>query len=304
MNKKLKRILAIGGINIYSLGTFANSSLKKSKYSDHPNPNHNINEVMYTNIFGAPYTYANPSKPIVITADSNMPEDALLDIERAVDRLNEVSENLTFEFKIVDKQLGSGGHVRIKEFNPTFLNSLEFVVQKINKDDDIEVYGQATLVKNFIGVNFFRRTPLYINPVAYDLDMYQLTLHETMHFLGFRDVNEGWSIMRGNYFFQANDLTPDDIQNINYYYSYEFVYGKQREEQEAQSTPLSNKEKKDVENFLFSLQKDFLSIESNLKASKSDNEIKEIQNEHIKKSLTNYLKTLNSNKENINKRSL
>ena len=211
-----KRIKRFFGVFIFCLGSSLagagayggiHSKIKKEKYNDEQ-----YTEVMDKNFFGAPYTFYLPSEPIIIMVDDSIPEQYMNDIERAIDRLNEVSDGLTFKLVSTNSKLKNS--LTIQELE-------EKVLEEFLKSYDIPegsgVAGLAHLRQKLLTSEINKGSKIFINPDYYHLT-YPVILHEVLHALGFKDRVVGDSIMSGSINSNTRDLTQDDIDALNYFY--------------------------------------------------------------------------------------
>ena len=97
--KKISKIITVFSSCAGGTGINAISSSNKSKKFNRENEQYDNSEIMFENVFGAPRTISFSNKPIVVCVDSTVPKEHLAEIERAVNRLNDVCEGLTFKFK-------------------------------------------------------------------------------------------------------------------------------------------------------------------------------------------------------------
>ena len=93
------------------------------------------------------------------------------------------------------------------------------LLEKYNKNAPYEstVGGLAKTKKKVLLAEISKGSEIYINPDYYDY-IYPVILHEVLHTLGFRHVNEGETIMRSFISSPDSDLSQDDIDALNYFY--------------------------------------------------------------------------------------
>ena len=211
---KLKKMLKIGGVMVLFLGTYTSSTIKKNSYPPYKGEKANHSEVIKTNIYGAPMTLYNSDKPIVVAIDSSLDDDIKSEVKRAVERIDEVSEGLTFEYVEVDNFAVVRGNISVKEMD----SLTKKITSRFNNMDEENVVGTAQSFFFPILSGIPRKNSISLNSEFENMDVYQVVLHEIMHTLGFVHLDQGHTIMRATTQNSASDLTSIDIFNINYYY--------------------------------------------------------------------------------------
>lgn len=155
--------------------------------------------IMIESCFGAPFTFANNDKPILVWVNDSIPVEYFTQIQRAIDKLNDVCNGLTF--KLIKSKYFPMGDINLSKMN----KDLQFIFEDILLPDKNGIVGvNMSMKSNIFSIILRKGSALLFVPKYYD-KTYQITLHEIMYSLGFKDVDND-SIMN-RYLNRTEDLT-------------------------------------------------------------------------------------------------